>query len=457
MPFENEFASYEPLRRILNSEKVRALQDRFKIRKSEENNTDISAGLISKDKLEPSNWQPDMVLAIDGSRHSVKAENGFPGAEFGYITVASVLIMLEKIRELEKEDFIDPCKFRETERASTIDSVYPGCNVIVDGDDSAKTSMRKRLFEELQKEAPFYEKEETEKETLFDTYQALLKIKRKKAGDSRPPKCPCDLEKEFEYGYDEYKCSKCNKILYSTDALRLHELHNPNGACGEMYGQIMFTLERLCLVHMLRGFENKNWLSTLRRVVFILDGPLAVYSTSSWLVKPIIDELRRINELQKKINGQDLIIIGIEKSGNFYNHFEDIDTDKEGVKDRIHNQTAFLLTDDYIKKNIIFSESPKPYGQDTYFGRKFFYKTSLGYKIVANIACFDDHQRDTKTAYPNQFPRLADVMSLLDQIVSTRYKNSVSPLVSAHAEASIPLNLGKRIFEDIARKIRDRS
>jgi len=152
-----------------------------------------------------------------------------------------------------------------------------------------------------------------------------------------------------------------------------------------------------------------------------------------------------------------LIILGIEKTGAFYNHFEEIDTNKEGVKDKIPNQSAFLLTDEYIKKNIIFSQSTKPYGKDTYFGRKFFYKTSLGYNIVANIACFDDYQRDTKTAFPHQFPRLADVMSLLDQMVSSRYKNSVSPLVSAHAEASIPLNLGKRIFEDIAREIRNRS
>ncbi|MCC8095588.1 MAG: hypothetical protein LIP05_09615 [Tannerellaceae bacterium] len=48
-----------------------------------------------------------------------------------------------------------------------------------------------------------------------------------------------------------------------------------------------------------------------------MDGPLAVFSTSSWLTKVIEDELIRINELQKEINGQDLLVIGIEKSGTF--------------------------------------------------------------------------------------------------------------------------------------------
>ncbi len=48
-------------------------------------------------------------------------------------------------------------------------------------------------------------------------------------------------------------------------------------------------------------------------------------------------------------------------------------------------------------------------------------------------------------------------MNTLDELVSSRYPNSVSPLVSAHAEAAIPLNLGKRIFDDISREIRAKS
>lgn len=48
-------------------------------------------------------------------------------------------------------------------------------------------------------------------------------------------------------------------------------------------------------------------------------------------------------------------------------------------------------------------------------------------------------------------------MNLLDSLVSSRYPNSLTPLISAHAEAAIPLNLGTRIFEDIAREIREKS
>lgn len=455
MSFEGEFASYEPLRRLLDSEKVKALQNRFKIRQQEEETEDFDGSLVNKSDLTESTLQPDLVLAIDGSNLAAKAENGFPGAEFGYITIASVLIDLKLIGELEKKEFVEPKKFRETEKASTIESVFPGCNVILDTEKNAKASLRRALFEELRSNK-FFENGET----LLETYEYLLGLKLKLFPDSNPPKCPIEgFEQDFKltYGFGEYVCPHSGEPLFSTDALRLHELMNPGGSNGEMFGQIMSTLEKLWLVHILRAFERKGWLATLRRVAFIMDGPLAVFSTSSWLTKVISHELTRLNDLQRKINGQDLLIIGIEKSGTFFNHFIEIDTTKDGVTDKFPKQSALLLNDGYIKRNIIFSESPKPYGQDTYFGRKLFYKAASGQKIVPVVACFNEYQRNLNTANPDQFTRLADVMNLLDQLVSSRYPNSVSPLVSAHAEAAIPLNLGKRIFEDIAREIRGKS
>lgn len=452
MSFEGEFASYEPLRRVLDSEKVKALIERM-YRKPSEGETFVEDSLIYKKDLVQSNLQTDLSLAIDGSNHSVKVENGFPGADYGYITIASVLIDLKQVSELAKREFISPKEFRETEKASTIESVFPGCNVIIGDESSPKTSLRRTLFEELKNNSVF-----SDSETLLDTYEHLFRIKRRRFSDSRMPRSPIEgIEEDMTYDYGEYVCPHTGKALFSTDALRLHELMNPSGSNGELFGQIMATLEKLWLIHILRAFEKKGWLATLRRVAFMMDGPLAVFSTSSWLTKVIEVELRRLNDLQKQINGEDLLIIGIEKSGTFYNHFTEIDTTVDGIKDKFPRQSALLLNDEYIKQNIIFSESLKPYGQDTYFGRKFFYKTLSGHKIVPVVAYYNDFQKNLDTAIPEQFSRLADVMNLLDRLSSNRYPNSVSPLIAAHSEAAIPLNIGKRIFEDIARDIRERT
>jgi hypothetical protein len=401
-----------------------------------------------KDLPKSSLQQPDWILAIDGSHLEGQPEKGYPGAEYGVVTIASVLIDLKKIAKLEKKDFIDPKSFRETEKASSQESLFPGSNIVIDKEKDAKSSLRRMIFEELKGTKIF-----SDGETLLDTYEHLFRIKRSKFPKEHLPRNPIDEEYELTYDEGEYECPHTHERLFSTDALRLHELMNPNGTNGELFGQLMSTLEKLWLVNILRWFETSKNITTLRRVAFFSDGPLAVFSTSSWLTKVIEDELRRINEIQKKVNGEDMLILGLEKSGSFFNHFVDIDTSKEGTTDIFPRQSAFLLADNYIKSNIIYSESTKIYGLDTYFGRKFFYKTASGQKLVPVLAWFNDYQKDLRTANPDQFTRLRDVLELLDSLVSNRYPNSIFPIISAHAEAAIPLNLGKRLFEDIAREI----
>jgi len=443
--------SYEPLRRLLSDSKIQEIQTQIRIRNTSEiiNWEEQTLKLVD---LESSTWQPKLLIAIDGDYSKSLIENGYPGAEIGYVTVSTVVILLDKVRELEKSQFIDPQKFRETEQPTSIDSLFVGCNVILEGEDSAKSSMRKILYDEFEKCRVF---EETE--TLLDTYQSLLKD-RPKGG--RATKCPHDnCEANYEINVGIYYCPSCHGKLYSTDALRLHELLNPSGTSGEMYGQITETFKKLQLVHLLRSFEQQTkYFSLLRNIVFFIEGTLAVFSTASWLAKPLRIELERLNKKVREEFNTDLIILGIERTGNFVKHFSDIDTQKDGKTDNFPKQSAFLLTNSYIKSNIVFNDRPEfIYLEDTSFGRKFFYKTSGGYRVVASIATYNNYQANPLTAFPAQFPRLADVLLLLDKLVSSRYENSVTPLATAHAEAAIPLNLGKSIFDDIAKQIKEQS
>lgn len=443
--------SYEPLRRLLSDSKIQEMQAQVRVEnKFEEPNWDEVT--INLNELDQSSWEPNYLIAIDGDYSKSKIENGYPGAEIGYVTVSTVVILLDKVRALEGEQFVDPKKFRETEQPASIDSLFVGCNVVLQGEESAKSSMRKILYTELEKCRIF-----VNTETLLDTYQVLLK---ERASGGRPPKCPYDeCEADYEFNTGEYYCGTCGGKLYSTDALRLHELFNPNGTSGEMYGQIKETLKKLQLIHILRSFEqHSEYFPILRDFVFFMEGTLAVFSTSSWLAKPIRKELDRLNRKVKDELGTDLIILGIERTGNFVNHFADIDTKRDGTDDNFPRHSAFLLTNEYIKNHIVLNNNPKYiYLEDTAFGRKFFYKTTRGYRVVASIATYNNFQANADTAFPLQFPRLPDVLLLLENLVSSRYENSVLPLATAHAEAAIPLNLGKPIFESIARQIKDHS
>ncbi len=184
-------------------------------------------------------------------------------------------------------------------------------------------------------------------------------------------------------------------------------------------------------------------------------GPyLLFFGHPAGLLLPIKKELRRINAKAKIFtDGIDMLIIGVEKTGFFVNHFERIDQNKSGPAGAFLPQSVALIPDEYIKKNIIFSDSKKIYGDATYFGRKFFYKTKSGARIVASIPMLEDAHEDAHRATPDQYPRLADALTLFDQLASSRFPNALSPLISANAEAAIPMNLGSRVLEEMAKRL----
>ena len=341
---------------------------------------------------------------------------------------------------------------RATENATSIDRAFPGCNIVIDDEKSPEASLRKALFETFDETRLF-----SDGETLLDTYQALLSYKQQ---EDVKQNCPygdncLSVEAKYRINNGMYKCH-CVKqgMLYSTDALRIHEGMVPDSTNGAMFAEIMQTIERIVVIHILRWFEQENLLYLLKDIALVVDGPLALFGHPAGMLIPIIKELRRINEeTKKKTGGVSILLVGIEKTGFFVNHFERLDQNKNGTSGLFAPQTASLLPDEYIKKNIIFSDSKKPYGQETYFGRKFFYKTQSGARIVGSLPMLDMSHEEASRADPDQYPRLADTLTLFDQVASSRFPNALSPLISANAEAAIPMNLGSRVLEEMAKRL----
>ena len=83
----------------------------------------------------------------------------------------------------------------------------------------------------------------------------------------------------------------------------------------------------------------------------------------------------------------------------------------------------------------------------------FFYKTSSGARIVATLPFLTEKHKDLGQAEPFQYPRLTDAVGLLNRLVSSRFPNALAPLVSANAEAAIPLRLGNKVLERLAKEL----
>lgn len=448
MPYEGEFAHYKPLHRLVESERVQKLLGSYKVKTPSDNTNPLQ--ILQPIQVKPGDWIPELLIAIDGSHAEVEIKNGFPSAEASYVTVASVILDVAKMQKLDKQRPVNPKEFKTIEKAESIDCALPGCNVICEGEKSARDSLRKSIFEVLRSV-----RMSEDGESLLDTYEALLKYK---PITERPQRCPyedCPKNNDYLRGDGQYNCScELARSLYSTDALRIHERMNPERTNGAIFGEIMQVWERLWIVHILRTLEAKKWLSSLRRLAIILDGPLAVFGQPAWISQAIYQELCRINTVAKRFTGsQDILILGVEKTGAFVEHFENLDKRENGGFGKFPFQSVGLLTDSYIKKNIIFSDSTRTYGDATYFGRKFFYKTKCGARLVATLPFLSSQHKDLTQAEQSHYPRLADAVGLLDKLVSSRFPNALIPIISANAEAAIPLRLGNKVLERLAKEL----
>ena len=442
MPYEGEFAAYHALHRLADTERVKQLLRRAQVY------TAATAGpsLIPETAPEASESLPEFIVAVDGSRQEVAVKNGYPGAQVGYLTVASVLLDLTAIERLDQERPADPVVFRKTEDTATLDAALPGSNVVTRTHRSAKVSFREELYDVFQNEVIDAE----DRIPLIETYEALLALKPA----ARHPICPyvehgCGERFIIGRGLSTCACSKALPV-WSTDALRIHEHFRDLGTNGEAFGEVMQVWEHVLLIHLLRAFERRGLLAHLHRLAFFMDGPLAVFGTPAWLSAAISSELKRLNAKVHQHTGRDLIIVGVEKTGAFVTHFDEVDLADTSGQDRFGPRTYLFPTDDYIKQRIVFSDSPKRYGKDTYFGRKFLYKTTSGARIVANLPFLNESQDTLDSDNVDIFPSFGTVCVLLDKLVSCRYPNALAPLVSAHAHSAIPLHLGAKVLEQLA-------
>lgn len=447
MPYDGEYAGYRPVRRLVSADAVQKLLRRARLAPPEP--TLSALGWAPRAAPPALEGAPRYVVGIDGSYSEVAVRNGYPGARVGYCTVASVLIRLDELDRLDAARPVDPRTFRDTEEAATIDAALPGSNVVTGNHKSPREAFRGEIFERLQGTVI----DEGDDVALLDTYSALLAHKPQ----GSKLRCPyeelgCGQQVEVPGAAAACPCER-SLVLYPTDALRIHERFYTDGPNGEAFGLVTETWCKILLVHFLRCFEKRGLLRLLAGVGFVLDGPLAVFGPPAWLSAAISRELKRLNCAFREQVGMDLLIFGVEKTGMFVTHFDEIDAFDGGGACLFAPRTLLLPTDRYIKSRVALSDSPKRYGNDTYFGRKCFYKTASGMRVVVNIPFLSEEQDTLDSGDPALYPRLGAVCALLDQLASSRYPNAVTPLVSAHAEAAIPLRLGQKVLQQLAKAL----
>lgn len=441
MPYPKETASGESLRwleksqaftdfkgRIVSGENAGALQPR------------LMSGILRRA------WTPKRVIAIDGSNVTAPLNRHFPVAEAGLVSVSAVLINLSLLRNAPPGKIPRPKIFHDMESAVPfVSAPVPGLYV-VEKDNPADTDMNffRRTVHQI-----FAREIHEEHETLLETLYAI----------THPPGKPrfasgisCPIEDCGEkFNMDEEECPRCKEKWYATDALRLHRYFSDASSSGEAHGRLRSALEVIVLLNLLRFFEAHGP-EHLADCLFVLDGPLAIFGSPASILRPIKEELLRINAKSLEVNKQDIALIGVEKSGMLYQHWEQLDFDAEkGPRARFDKKTVIAPDSEYIRKNIKFNAPGKPHGEDTHFGRFVLYKTNKGEHVVLNTAMLSEHSQKFANNDLACFHRLGDALDVMDELATYLYQDGFMPLIRAHANAAIPLKRGTDIIKNLFR------
>jgi hypothetical protein len=198
----------------------------------------------------------------------------------------------------------------------------------------------------------------------------------------------------------------------------------------------MNVLEHLTMCAYL-GYLSEVSPERLSRTGFVMDGPLAIFDTPAWLHEPILDTINEIYESQRSEGYTPPIICGIEKSGSFRDH-------AENIEEKMEPGSVLGMNNDYIYNYVMSGTTDLEYGSKTYYGRKFIYKSASERVFVLTLP---EITESGPSHEPDSYPLMRSTLDALRSVETALYDDATIPVTLAHQRASIPLKTGSRVLE----------
>jgi len=432
----NEYASKSSHSNIIWDTKIQSLLERYTLPK---NSTEINLNYEDLTfEVEYYLKNPiNIVAAIDGGYTEITIKKEFPSSILNFFQYGILVFETKYLESLSYKPYIDPNDIEKLKEMERYKFVLPTKNISLDG-ESLINSVRKTFYEFfINKDELFIE---SLKWFLFREYEDHS-TKKYILSSCPNPYCSCiniDLIRSQMSPNFTFKCPKCGALIYLTDVFRFHEgIDNELGASG-ILAYVTNLLEQMLLIHTLKLFLKVKP-SLLKETLFIKDGPLAFFGYTANMHRPMRD---LANYLLLKHN---LFLVGVEKSGAFVEHAEQI-------SDKMKSGTALLLNNDYIYKYIIpgNSDSSNPYARTSYYGGKLIFKSRDERLYVVTVPVADE--KVVLKPKKEDFRNIDIILSNLEKLKCDMYDNSLFPVALANKLVSLSAHPSSAILEKFARQ-----
>lgn len=430
----NEYASKSSHGYIIRDPEVVEFLDKCNLPKAAE---DVDVPTNLQFILEPVQNNPiKNIVAVDGGRSEVFVKKDFPSSTLTFFQFGALIFKTEDLEAISKKTFIDPEDIAKLNTIQRYKLTLPTKNILLKEASSFKESFRKTLFDFFVRGSGGETFAETLRWLVFQEFDTPL-------NEYILASCPHCGQSNIQLGTKTkktnftFQCPSCKEEIYLTDIFRLHEAIDDEIGAGGVLGYVTVLIEQIIIVHLVKAIlETKP--SILSETLFIKDGPLAFFGQTANMQKP----LRHLTNFL--IEKHDLFLAGLEKSGPFVEHADEI-----GKK--LKPGTVLLLNNDYIYKYILpgKADPSAPYARSSYYSTKMIFK-SMDEKIY--VITMPTKSADVVLApKKSDFKNIDVILTNIQKLRCDMYDNALFPVALANKLVSLADHPSSLILEKFAK------
>ncbi len=375
------------------------------------------------------------IIAIDGGYSEVPVRKEFPSATISFFQFGALFFSVKDLEKISIKPFIDPEDISKLKNIQRIKLSLPTKNIMLADENSLIDSVRRAIFDFFAKETNDNKFIETLKWFIFEEYSTGI-------SELNLSSCPICKESNIKlhknHMQDDYsfKCQYCDGKIYLTDIFRLHEAIDNELGAGGILGYVTTLFEQIVLIHLIRTVL-KTKPSLLNEILFIKDGPLAFFGQTANMHK----SMRNLTNYL--IDNYNLYLAGLEKSGAFVEHADEISSKTPAGR-------ILLLDNEYIYKYILpgKADPSSPYGKTTYYGNKLIFKADNENLYVVTLPTKEALLSPKKEDFKN----IDVILTNIKKLKCDMYDNSLLPVALVNKLVSLADHPSSIILEKFAKE-----
>ncbi|MCL5102962.1 MAG: DNA double-strand break repair nuclease NurA [Armatimonadetes bacterium] len=374
------------------------------------------------------------VIAVDGGYSEVPVQTEFPSATIAFFQFGALFFSVEDLEKIEDQAFIDPEDMSKLKNIQRLKFTMPVKNVVMKSEGSLTNSVRKAIYDFFRHKPEDGALIESLKWFLFQEYRSVPLDAWIMGSCPVCNEASVPLRRALMTQDYSFSCEKCGNLVYLTDVFRLHEAIDDELGAGGILGYVATTVEQILIVHLLRLLARTKP-TLLGQVLFVKDGPLAYFGQTANMHKPMRELVSYL------FDHYDLFLVGLEKSGAFVEHADEI-------AERLEPGTILVLDNAYIYRYILPGKPDldSAYGRTTYYSNKLIFKTTDSHMHVVSLPTTEI------LANPNEhdFRNLRAVLTNVEKLKCDMYDSALVPIALANKLVSLANHPSSKILQRFA-------